>query len=61
MRVIKAERGIYIPADPSHPANGAMRLVQTGIMALIPDDFELPKDAYIDLGKLDIRKDKRSN
>lgn len=49
MKLIRANKGIYVPADPESKADlnlQAMRLVQTGLVALIPDNFNLPEDSH---------------
>lgn len=56
MRVIRAERNIFVPQNPEQPDKNSMRLVSTGLVALIPECFELPKDAFKDLGKVKIKK-----
>lgn len=58
MKLIKAVRGVYIPHDPEKPVSSEMRLLSAGVIGIIPDDFELPKDSYKYLGKLHIKKDK---
>ena len=35
-----------------------MRLLSKGVIGIIPDDFQLPKDSYEDLGKLKLKKEK---
>lgn len=56
MKVIRASRGIYVPHDPEKPDSNSMRLVQSGLLAIIPDDFHLPDDSYKELGELEIKK-----
>lgn len=46
MRIIRAKRGIFIPCDPEKPDKNMMRLVQTGLIAIVPDDYALPEDSY---------------
>lgn len=58
MKLIKAVRGVYIPHDPEKPVNSEMRLLSKGVIGIIPDDFQLPKDSYEDLGKLKLKKEK---
>lgn len=58
MKVIRAKRGIHIPRNPENPDMNAMQLVQTGLLALIPDDFQLPEDAFAEVGKFTVRKNK---
>lgn len=61
MRVIRAERGIYVPQNPESPDKLSVRLVETNIIALVPDDYHLPEDSYTDLGKLKIDKKKEKD
>lgn len=56
MKLIRASRGIYVPHDPEKPDKNAMRLVQTGLIAIIPDNFVLPEDSYVELQDLHIKK-----
>lgn len=58
VRVIRAERDIHVPLDPEMKGS-AFRPVKKGILALIPEGFNLPKDAYTDLGKVEFKKKKR--
>lgn len=59
IRLIRAKRNIFVPHDPENPDKNSMRLVQTGLIALVPNNFELPKDYYLDLGKVQVKKDKK--
>lgn len=58
LKVIRAKRGMYVPCDPENPDNNAMRLVQSGLIAIVPEDFVLLEDTYTTVGKveLDINK-----
>lgn len=56
MKIIRAERGIYVPHNPEKPDKNSMRLVQNGLLAIVPDEFELPEDSYIDMGKVHLHK-----
>lgn len=56
MKVIRAKGPIFVPNDPEKPDNYAMRLVQTGLIALVPEDFHLDKEKYEDIGKVQIKK-----
>lgn len=58
MKVIRAERGVFVPHNPENPDNNSMRLVGKGLLALIPDNFQLPKGSYQDLGKLKLEDQK---
>ena len=51
MKVIRANRGIFIPQNPENPDMNSMRLVQTGLIAIVPDGFALPKDSFSDVGE----------
>lgn len=59
MKVIRASRGIFVPINPEKPDINSVRLLQTGLIALIPDDFSLPKDSYVDLGKFNTQAKKK--
>lgn len=59
VRLIRAERDIHVPLDPEMKGS-SFRPVQKGLLALIPEGFNLPKDAYIDLGKVELKKKKRN-
>lgn len=59
MKVIRADRGIYVPHDPEKPDNNQMRLLQKGLVALVPESYVLPEGSYKDLGKLDLNKLKK--
>ena len=61
MKIIRAQRGIYVPHNPENPNYDSMRLVAKDILAIVPDGFELPKDAYIDLGKVHLRNKNEKN
>ena len=56
MKVIRADRGIYVPHDPEKPDHNQMRLLQKGLIALVPDNYVLPEGSYKDLGKLKLDK-----
>lgn len=58
MKVIRAKRGIHVPHNPESPDRNSMRLVQTGLIAIVPEDYPLPKDSYQDLGKLKLENKK---
>lgn len=58
MKVIRANRGLYVPNNPEKPDNNSMRLVPTGLVALVPEDFNLPEGSYADLGKFKEKKKK---
>ena len=58
MKLIRAMRDIHVPHNPEKPDVNSFRAVQKGIVALIPDNFKLPKDAYTDLGKVQLKKEK---
>lgn len=59
MKIIRAERGVYVPHDPEKPNNNEMRLLQKGLVALVPSNYALPQDSYKDLGKVDLNKLKK--
>lgn len=59
MKVIKAQRGIYIPQDPEKPDNNSMRLLAKGVIGLVPTDFMLPSDSYEEVGKVNFQKGKK--
>ena len=56
MKVIRAKGHIYVPTNPEKPDTSTMRLVQTGLIALVPDDFQLPKDKFEEVGKVKVNK-----
>lgn len=49
MKVIRAKRQIFVPINPESPERSSMRLVQTGLVALVPSDYVLPADYYVDV------------
>ena len=55
MKVIRTKRPLYVPQNPEKPDHNSMRLVQTNLIALVPSDFQLPEDSYMDLGKVKIK------
>lgn len=59
MKIIRAERGIYVPHDPENPDNNSMRAVHAGLIALVPDNFSLPKDYFQDLGRVEVKRLKK--
>lgn len=59
MKIIRANRGLYIPVDPENKES-VVRLVNPGLIALIPDDFQLPKGSYKELAKVNVKKDKNN-
>lgn len=50
MRIIRAVRDLHIPNDPENPNVNSFRAIQRGIVALVPDNFQLPDGTYQDLG-----------
>jgi hypothetical protein len=61
MKLIRAKRGIHVPVNPEMSENAVMRPVAMGLVALIHDEFTLPEDSYIDLGKVDPDNVKKNN
>lgn len=59
VKVIRAERAIHVPIDPEKP-DSLYRPVQKGLLALVPEGFNLPKESYIDLGRVEFKKKKRN-
>lgn len=58
MKVIRAKRNITIPINPEKPYNNAVRLVPAGLIAIVPSNFKLPKDSYVDVCKVKIKEEK---
>jgi len=56
MKIIRASRDVYVPVNPEQPDKNSMRLVHKNLLAIIPEEFELPEDSYIDLGKFNLKK-----
>ena len=46
MILVQAKRPIYVPANPHNPKFSTMRLVQTGLVALVPQDHGLPEGSF---------------
>lgn len=61
MKVIRANRVVFVPHDPEKPNNQSMRFVGQGTLALVPDDYELPEGSYQDLGKLKLENVKQKS
>lgn len=60
VRVIRANRTLYVPNNPeSKDEFKTVRLVQTGLIALVHNDYKLPADSFTELGKINL--DKKSN
>lgn len=60
MKIIRATRDIHVPHNPENPLPNSFKAVQSGLIALVPDDFNLPEDAFIDLGNFLIGDEKVS-
>lgn len=61
MKVIRAKRNIFVPHNPEMPDTNSMRLVQTGLIAIVSDDFQLPEGSHKIIGtvvKIKEKKDK---
>ena len=58
IKVIRAEKNIFVPNNPEKPDKNSMRLVSTGLVALVPDSYALPEGSYQDLGKIQAKKEK---
>ena len=59
MMVIRAKGNIYVPQNPEKPDTSTMRLVQAGLVALVPDDYKIPKEKYDLVGKVTVPKKKK--
>lgn len=60
MKVIRAERNIFVPQNPENPDKSMMRLVATGLVALVPKDYELPDGSYQEIGVIKKSSKKKS-
>lgn len=60
MKIIRATRDIHVPHNPENPDTNSFKAVQRGLLALVPEDFNLPSDSFIDLGNVLIGDDKVS-
>lgn len=58
MLVIRAKGNIYVPQNPEKPDTSTMRLVQSGLVALVPDNFKIQKEKHQVLSKVKLSKDK---
>ena len=58
IKAIRANRGINVPLDPEKK-DSMTRVIQKGMLALVPESYELPEDSYIDLGKIDLTEKKK--
>lgn len=59
MKVIRAKRGVYVPRNPENPDKNEMRLVQSGLIAIVPDSYILQEGTYQDLGELILKDDNK--
>lgn len=59
MKIIRAMRDLHVPHNPEKPEANSFRAVQKGLVALVPDNFNLPKNYYVDLGKVNLNKPKK--
>lgn len=55
VKLIRALRDIHVPHNPEQPQGNSLKAVQGGLLTLIPKDYKLPQDAYLDLGDLKSR------
>lgn len=61
MKVIRATKGIHVPVNPENPNHNVMRLVHTGLIALVPKDFKLPEDSYVEVGTVKVKDVKKGS
>ena len=59
LKVIRAMRDIHVPQNPEKPETSLFKSVQRGMVALVPTNFRLPSDHYIDLGEVKTKKEKK--
>ena len=59
MRVIRAERNLFVPHNPEKPDKNSMRLVPTGLVALVPDEYEMPEGSFKEVGRVKVSKSKK--
>lgn len=59
MRVIRAERNLFVPQNPEKPDKNSMRLVPTGLVALVPDEYKMPEGSFKEIGKVKFSKSKK--
>lgn len=52
MRIVRAERNIFVPLNPEKPIGSSVRLVESGLIALIPEDYHLPEESYTHVAKV---------
>lgn len=45
MKVIRAKRPVFVPANPEKP-DSVMKPVGSGLIALIPSEFHLPEGSH---------------
>lgn len=58
MLVIRAKGNIYVPQNPEKPDTSTMRLVQSGLIALVPEDFKIQKEKHELVAKVKVKKEK---
>lgn len=56
MKVIRANKPLFVPTNPEKPDTRSMRLVQTGLVALVPAKYKLPQGAYMDVADVPLAK-----
>lgn len=61
MKVIRALRPVFVPANPEKSDGSMMTPVKAGVVALIPSDFKLPSDSYNLVHEFEIKKDKNKS
>lgn len=59
MKIIRASRDIYVPVNPEDPDKNSLRPVHKNLIAIVPEDFLLPEDSYVDLGKFNLKKSEK--
>jgi len=62
MKIIRTTAPTHVPVNPENPDTNVMRLVQTGLVALVPSGFQVPPEKqFIDLGKVKLKEDKKES
>lgn len=55
--VVRMLKGAYVPSSPEDE-NSLLKPVSAGLVALIPDGFELPKGTFEVIQKVNVKKNK---
>lgn len=53
--VVRVKLGAYVPSDPENK-DSVLKGVGAGVVTLVPESFDLPKEKYDLISKVEIKK-----